>query len=534
MSIRSYNSKINDAISKNYYLVFFFSAFFFSARSQESAGLLNHLIREDSAAVTALALYPEGIRKNILEACTYPEALVRMEALQKSTSESFKNELAGYSKEEQQKVWDLARYPDLVAKLSEGEKKSKEEVEKIVLDYPAEIRETAADLGQNHYELLGKVNSLNKNSENAFQTLIQNYPVQIRSSLQALLSYPEVINILTSGMKMTVLVGDIYKKQPQLVEHKLDSISTEHAQQNAKDLEEWQSGLEKNPEAKKEMEQAANEFTKEQGYKEDDLMRNETVVVNYVIHPYPYWYGYPWWYNYPYWYPYPYWYDLGYYWSPQGIVYTGFPSPYFTYWYFHHHSHHYHYNHFSDYCVGYYYGHHRSVTGFHREVSNWVKENEPNLPRDFFANDGSRPGRIKEFGKFEIEYDKAVKENPGKTISRDDFLQENASVYPSITPKFSEPKVVKEKPTNVKPKQPSIYQSQPKSRPIIKTPREPKPVQPPITPKQKPLQPKPQPVPNQPKSYPKKSPRSEMNTTKDDFARMNEAQDFHRSEWNDK
>jgi hypothetical protein len=311
--------------------------------------LLNSLIEEDSAAITALALYPADVRKNILEACTYPEALVRIEALQKNTRASFREMLENYSKEEQQKIWDLSRYPGLIARLTEGGKKSKEEIEKISSDYPEEIRETAVQYGRDYYEILIKVHALNIDSDKAFEGVIREYPEQAKTSLRELMKRPETIDILTSDMKMSVLVGDIYKKRPQLVQKKLDSISAEHASQNAKAQEDWKAGLEKNPETKKEMEEASKEFVKAQGYDNDDLtVTNETVVVNHVIYPYPYWYGYPWWYDYPYWYPYPYWYDLGYYWGLGGIVYIGLPSAYFTYWFFYHPHHHYHYNHFSD------------------------------------------------------------------------------------------------------------------------------------------------------------------------------------------
>jgi hypothetical protein len=507
----------------------------FGLRAQDAPQLINNLLLDDSAAVTALALYPENTRKNILEACSYPESLVRIEALQKSTGESFRKELEAYSKEEQQKIWDLSRYPELIVRLGQEKKQSGEEVEKIVSEYPEEIRETAIDYGTNHHDVLVKVNILNKNSEQAFESLIKEYPEKTRTSLRELIKYPEIINILTSDMKMSVLVGDIYKKQPLLIEQKLDSISTDHARKNAKDLEEWKSGLEKNPQAKKEMEEASREFAKDQGYKEEDLsVRNETVIVNYVVHPYPYWVGYPWWYDYPYWYPYPYWYDLGYYWAPQGIVYIGFPSPYFTHWYFHHPHHHYHYNHFSDYCVGYYYGHHKSVTGFNSEVSGWVKSKETTVPRNFFANDAKRPDRIKELGQFEIDYEKSVKDNPVKNITRDDFLKNNVTAYPNISPVLAEPKP-KETPSAIyeKPKPISVYQEQPRPRPIIKTPQEFKPAPQPLPrPKPMPMQPKPRPIPQQKSNTPIRSPIGESNLPKDDFSKMNEAEFYHRSKWN--
>lgn len=520
-------------------IIFAFCIPFLSVRSQESARLLDKMIREDSAAITALALYPDEVRESILEACLYPEALVRIEALQKNTSESFRKTIESYSKEEQQKIWDLSRYPGLISKIAGGGKRSREELEKIVLDYPEEIRKTAMDYGTGQYDLLVKVNALNTSSEQAFESTIGKYPDSVKTSFRELVKYPEVVNILTSDLKMSVLVGDMYKKQPQLIHQKLDSISTEYAKQNAKDFEAWKNGLEKNPAAKEEMVKVSKEFAREQGYEEEDIAEvNETVVVNYVIHPYPYWYGYPWWYDYPYWYPYPYWYDWGFYHGPYGIVYIGFPSPFFTHWYFHYPHHHYHYHHFTDYCVGYYYGPHRTVNGFHREVSGWVKSKEKTLPKNFFAENPERPDKIKELGKLEMDYDKAVKGSSGKPISRDEFLNSNASSYPHISPVLNEPKPKSivpayEKPVYEKSKETPVYQEQARPHPIIITPRPRPPVQP--QPKPRPAQPQAVPLPAPKKGQPKGSVGpTGSSVLKDDFGKMIRAQDYHRSNWNHK
>ncbi len=525
-----------------YTALIFLSTICFSLHAQESSQLMSDLVKEDSAAITAIALYPESVRKDILVACANPEVLVRMEALQKNTSQAFRKLIEGYSKEVQQKVWDISRYDGLIAALIREDKMSKSELEKRVLVFPEEIRESAVDFALSHYELLVKINALNVNSVKAFESAIVEYPEQVRNSFQRLVKYPELVSILTEDMKMSVLVGTIYKKQPQLIEYKLDSISTEHAKQNTKDLEEWKAGLERNPEAKKEMEEASREYAREQGYKDEELtVKNETVVVNYVVHPYPYWYGYPWWYDYPYWYPYPYWYDWGFYYGPYGIVYIGFPSPYFVHWYFYHPGHHYHYNHFSDYCVNYYYGPRRSVSGLHREVTHWIKSTEKNVPRNFFAPDAKRPDRIKELGKFEMEYEKAVMQNPGKTITRDEFIQANTNAYPNISPVLNEPRPKAEAPVrDEKQGKVPVYQEQPRPRPrpSVIIPGDAVPAKPVPQPRPKPSpskleKPIPQPPPKRKKNLPGTSETSAgENMPGDNLVKMNEAYYHHRSGWN--
>jgi hypothetical protein len=297
--------------------------------------------------------------------------------------------------------------------------------------------------------VLTEINTLNINSQNEFENIIGNYPAQTKTAYRTLINHPDVLNTMATNMHLTVILGDMYKSDSKQTIHILDSVSVEHKKQNAKDLEEWKAGLEKNPEAKSEMEQAAKEFTNEKhqdDYYTDDVyatgpsaksnvpVYTSPPTITYVIQPYPYWFGYPWWYDYPYWYPYPYWYNCGFYWGPAGIVYMDFPSPYFM---------HYYYSNFSDYCVGYNYQHYGpryQRTGFNSEIHHWARANEPNLPRGYFNADPLRPTRIKELGKFEMDYHNNTKGVFGKNITRPEFLQNNGSYYPHINPVINQPR----------------------------------------------------------------------------------------------
>ncbi len=188
----------------------------------------------------------------MLQVCLHPELLPKLETLQKNSGEAFKKLVSGYPKEEQQKIWNLTTYPGLVGKLGSG-KNSGEELDKITSEYPEEIRATAKDYAGNRPELLNAMVSLNQNADKDFEALIKDYPDRTKEALRNLTKYPEVLNILTTNMKTTVILGDAYKNQPRELEQKLDAIAAEEARQNALDYEAWKSGLEKNPEAQKEL-----------------------------------------------------------------------------------------------------------------------------------------------------------------------------------------------------------------------------------------------------------------------------------------
>lgn len=415
-----------------------------------------NLNSDDSTALVTIANYPDSVRRNILLACQKPDLLVKIELLQKNSSQSFRSLIDNYSKASQQKFWDLSRYPKLINEIVTGDKKSKEELKTISLKYPEEIRTVIMEYGQKHCDVLTEMNNIYERSNNEYDKLISNDPTHIKTAYLSLRNFPDALNLLTSNMHLSVILGNMYVSDSKYTLLMLDSIKIKQDIQRAKETEDWQKGLEKNPEAKKEMEQVTKEFIKDKESDEnvDDVYYSSSTnnispqtyttapVINYVVQPYPYWFGYPWWYDYPYWYPYPYWYNSGFYWGSSGIVYMGLPTPYFMHWYFFHHSHHYYYSHFSDYCIGYqraHYGPRFQRTGFNSEIIQWTKVNEPNLPKGYLNSDGNRQNRIKELGRFEMNYHNNTKGIFGRNITRSEFLQNNAGYYPQLNSAISQP-----------------------------------------------------------------------------------------------
>ena len=423
--------------------------------AQVKQRLIKSLNADDSLALVSIATYPDSIRENILEACLKPDFIIQTEALQKSISQSFMSIMNDYNKEEQMKFWDLTRYPGLISKITIGEKKTKEELEGISLHYPEEIRPVIIEYGRKHYKTLVDINNLNDKSNSEFEKIIAAYPEKIKTSYRKLIGHPDALNILATNMHLSVILGNMYTADAKETLQMLDSIKAVANEQNAKDQQQWKTGIENNPEAKKEMEQLTREFINENENASgiDDVYNtspSQTVpktytsspTINYVVYPYPYWFGYPWWHDSPYWYPYPYWYNSGFYWGTTGVVFIGAPSPFFMHWYFFHPSHHYHYSHFSDYCIGYHevhYGPRVLHAGFNSEIHKWIKVNEPNLPKGYFHPDVDRRARIKELGKFELDYHNNTKGVFGKNISRSDFLKNNADYYPRLKPVIKQP-----------------------------------------------------------------------------------------------
>jgi hypothetical protein len=431
----------------------------FTNAQVRSAQLLKDLSTDDSVALATVASYPDSVRPAVLEACKRPDILVQAESLQKKTSQQFRDLVEKYPRDEQKKLWDLARYPFLLKEISAGGKKSKEELEKIAEKYPSALRPAIKEYGHKHYEVINEMNDLYTNSQVEFKKILDNTPSNTQQAFSTLSNRPDILNTLSNNTHLTVILGEMHKNDPAQTVAMLDSIRTENAKTNAKDFEEWKNGLEQNPQAKKELEQAASEFSKENedpNANVDDVYKTSgnanvsptqvyssaPVINNYYMQPYPYWFGYPSWYDYPFWYPYPYWYNTGFYWGPGGMVWIGFPSPFFMHWYLYHPYHNYYYPYFTDYCVGYnqvHYGPRHSRTGFNSEIHQWSRVNQSNLPSGYFHPDAQRPQRIKELGKFEMDYHNSTKGMFGRNITRSEFLKNNPNYYPHMSPAVNQP-----------------------------------------------------------------------------------------------
>ncbi len=434
------------------------------AAAQGQVSSHKHLMKEDSAALNALVMYPDTIRLHIFEACEYPSAIVSIASLQKSSSDDFATLIGTYSKNEQEDFWDLSRYPGLISRLVQEGKESVDQINTVLKDYPAEIHETAMRYGMGYYPILQKMDEIQVRTDTQFDQILTDYPPETQQSLRVLIQYPEIINLLNDHLGLTVRVGDRYRRNPQAVIHRADSLNLAQTRQNAEDAEAWKQSIEQNPDEAADLQSAATDYATENGYSQADVdaAPDPDYVTNYTCYPYSYWYGYPTWYPYSYWYPYPYWFDCGYYHDRRGhIVIIGPPSRYFTTWYFYYPEHLRRYPHLGNGYIDHYYGRPRAG-GNSSIVHAWVHDHKEYLPNDFITNRSQRPEIIRQVGELDVN---AQKQNGGRALTpaiRDTYIRENASKFPALN---SDPK----KRTDVverEPVMPSVIEQPTKQPPI--------------------------------------------------------------------
>ena len=516
----------------------------------EDKALLLQLIEENRESVDALVLYPEKTRNAIFLVAQEPVTLIKMEQAKERSSENFTALLKTYPKAIQETVWDLTRYPGLMDLLmKEGPGVSS----KSLAVYPSETRAKALELVSEDYELVVEVDAIQKAAENVFDHLIESHPLATANAFRHLVELPEVLDILTQNIRLTILVGDVYYQDPLWVRNKMDELNIEVAQQNAMELEEWKASLEENPEAKAELESFALDYAEENGYDEfyydpaeDGFYEGSgpPVVERHYYYHYPYWYGYPYWYSFPRWRPFPVWYDWGFYVRPGGyIVVFGMPSYYFTNWYFYHPYHCYRYPWLGAHFVNWWYYHPYSYTSVTVSARNWGKKNPAVVTERWMENKGKRVDQMRDYGKMEEARVIYNKKNPTQTMSQREFAERNTNKYPTINtpvkPNVGEPGV---KPT----KQPAVKPRALKNPNPVYTPREkPSYTQPRPNVKPKPtvkpnVQPKPNVKPKPPKKpvykpvKPKTTPQKKYNPPKNRtyIPKVNSAKNYHQQKWN--
>ena len=408
----------------------------FAQNNSVDQSLLTQINNDNKTAIDAIAMYPEGMRTSIFTACMYPEIIVRLNTMQKKTNADFTNLLSTMPKDEQEKIWNLTRYPDLLSKLAETPQKSDAEIAKISETYPADIRETASLEGTKNHELLVKISQSNAAYNSDFDQMLKGYDQNASNTFKALIKQPDILTILADNMHMTIVVGDLYKKNPALVIHNADSLNFVLTEKNKEETAEWQKSLDANPAAKQQYEQAANEYAQENGYQSQQYaVPNQNDLMYYNSYPYNWWFGYPTWYGYSYWRPYPYWYDWGYYYGPgHRMMYYGMPSARFFSWYWYRNENHYRYSEFSSHCYGYY-NNHRGAYGYNpicRGVYDWRINNRGIVGRNWDVDNAHRVVLFKEYGQMEIGRANHNAQNPQQVLSNQEYLKMNQERYPTL------------------------------------------------------------------------------------------------------
>ncbi len=299
---------------------------------------LLQMIQDDPATIETIASTDDKVIRHTLQIARTPEVFDKMAELQKRSQQQFKNIIQDYDRTEQEAFYDLARYPNLITDLVRNGRPSSTEAMRIASKYPDDIRETAEKYSRSYFDVLVRIDRLNDAIDASFQQYLEPYNPKTRESVNVLLSHPEIVSALVEDMAFTSLLGEVYGEDPEWVINRLNRISSELAQQNREDLDNYKTQIQNDPEAYNELLEASDRYARETNDHRRVDGSSEPIVELNVINSYPFWFGYPYWYSSPIWRPYPTYYHTGFYRNRFGnVIFTGLPSLAFIQWHTHYH-----------------------------------------------------------------------------------------------------------------------------------------------------------------------------------------------------
>jgi hypothetical protein len=346
------------------------------------------LMQDDRDIAVSIAPYVSDVRSAILDVSQYPQALVKLQRIQSRSSQSFQDLISQYPQEEQEKFYEISRFPDLISQLTSSGQKIVD-IKPFLRDYPQQTQDKINDVCNNHFDDLVQINKLYQASQAAMNKVTGNYALSVQNDFQKIISMPDVMDLLTDNIDLTMSLGESYKNDPVRTVRQLDSLNGVLGVRSKRELEDYKREVQNRPELQQEMKTAANDYSSTYNQPVTYVTNN-----NYDNNPYPYWFSYPTWYSSPMWYPQPLYYQTGYYIGPGGgVVVVGLPSRGYSRWFFNSNYRRYPliYNHYRSY-YGMYRNHFNSnfYRGFHYEAhSHFFRPGGGGMNRNF---NNMRPG----------------------------------------------------------------------------------------------------------------------------------------------
>lgn len=292
---------------------------------------------DDKTIISGIAPYRDDVRRSILLASVHPQVLTALSQQRINSQQAFINIIQSYGQTKQAWFYDLSRFPDVMhtlATLPEGTNRAT--VDNMTKAMPADLQESAWKLYKHHHNDLVQVDNLNVQAEQTFESLTANLDVPTQNAFRQLIDMPDVMTQLTDQLDKTTRLGQAFQANPDQVTKDLTALHDSLQVQNQQELAEYQNQLNNDPQAKQELQQAAQAYAQANGYN-TGINPNPAWINSsyYYQNPYPYWFGYPYWYGSPLWYPSAWWYGTGFYFGMGGnMVLFGLPSIGFSNWFF--------------------------------------------------------------------------------------------------------------------------------------------------------------------------------------------------------
>ncbi|MBW2269642.1 MAG: hypothetical protein JRH16_13795 [Deltaproteobacteria bacterium] len=267
------------------------------ASASAQAGPLGELDRQDRAVVEALSLTDEALRRAALEAVGEADVLGALVRQQERSSATFRRLLEPYDRQVQADVFELARYPELVAEIVEAGPKSQQELEAIAFRYPDAVSDAAARTGHDYWKVIARTDALLRDETAGFEATLADLPERKRDAFHSLVAAPDLLALLAENAGVAVWLGDAYEREPDDVLAWLEGVEREVSGRGGDEVRQLARAVEDAEEPADEIAASTQAVREVAGHSSTLSSPTHHAQVNVRVSPFPFWVGHPWWYS---------------------------------------------------------------------------------------------------------------------------------------------------------------------------------------------------------------------------------------------
>lgn len=303
----------------------------------------NNQLETDKGLLQSIAPYSSDVRQSILMASQNQNVLDRAQQIRTRSQKSFQDLIKGFGQKEQGYFYEVTRYPNVLNTFATNTNLRRNDVDDLVANTSSILKDNAWSLYRSNRDVIVQIYQLNQNADQEYQQMIQSLDPSTQSAFRQLANYPDVMTLMSDNRDLTARLGERYTNDSEGLNKELSELHDSMVAQRQYDVAEYKKKLNDNPDAAKELDQAAEEYAQSNNYvlpnRDQDVYITNSYYNNnpsraYYSNPYSYWCGYPYWYTTPLWYPSSYWYDFRFSFGIGSVGLYGYASYGFADWFY--------------------------------------------------------------------------------------------------------------------------------------------------------------------------------------------------------
>jgi hypothetical protein len=222
----------------------------------------NNQLETDKGLLQSIAPYSSEVRQSILMASQNQNVLDRAQQIRTRSQKSFQDLIKGFSQKEQGYFYEVTRYPNVLNTFATNTNLRRNDVEDLVSNTSSILKDNAWSLYRSNRDVIVQIYQLNQNADQEYQQMIQSLDPSTQSAFRQLANYPDVMTLMSDNRDLTARLGQRYTNDREGLNKELAELHDSMVAQRQYDVAEYKKKLNDNPDAAKELDQAAENMHK--------------------------------------------------------------------------------------------------------------------------------------------------------------------------------------------------------------------------------------------------------------------------------